>query len=502
MGEHEILALYDEQCELCQASVSWIRVLDRRGAVRCVPVQGTDLAALHPGLDSDACLRTLHAVTVDGTVLTGWEAVRHVWSALPATHPLLALTPRWGLADRIGRWAADVLYRSRWELLKVHGGRPGEHLDPAPLSTVGPFWACYTAEMLLRLPLVVWATAHQQRRHLADWTVTRGRRIDLLGGRLSICFLTGLPTAIVPLSFGERFTMAVYDGVAVDPGSARMRRSLGRHLDGLPQPIRAVVATHAHEEHVGNLDWLADRTGAPVLASPDTARRLQPPYPLPWYRRAVIGAIPQLARWDALDGQVPTERGALSVLPAPGHCDDHVVLLDPDEGVLLAGDSFMGENFATPNAEVDGDAWIDTLERLLDQRVTMLVEAHGHVHTLRSDIPEVPGVVLRRDPRAAIEAKLTNLRWLRDQVAEGTAAGMSDPAIEATCFPWGPRWSWERKGTDELARLFTGGRFSRTQVVRSFRRSDPDAVFPDRREVRVRATERQGPMRRVRATER
>jgi glyoxylase-like metal-dependent hydrolase (beta-lactamase superfamily II) len=326
----------------------------------------------------------------------------------------------------------------------------------------------YTVEMLVRLPVMVAATARQLGANTGDWARTRGHRVSLLDGRLTIGFLTGPPTAIVPLAFGERFTVAVFDGVAVDPGSARMRRSLGRHLDALGGALHTVVATHAHEEHVGNLDWLADRIGAEVRVSPATAALLQPPYRVPLGRRMVIGAIPALRRWQPLGDRVATTTGHLEVLPAPGHTLDHVVFFDPAEGMLLAGDSFMGETFATPNADVDADRWIATLERLSTLDVTMLVEAHGHVHTLRTDVPDVAGVVVRRHPQEAIRAKLDYLRWLRDQVEAGRRQGLSDRAIEAICYPWGPQWSWERKGLDELARLLTRGRFSRTQVVRSF----------------------------------
>lgn len=478
-----IVALYDEQCELCQASAAWARLLDRRGGLRCVPVQSTDLASIHPDLHEDECLRTLHAVTDDGRVLTSWEAVKALWSSVPFGRPLIVLTERARWAERIGRAVTERLLDSRWELVQARGGQPDDHLAPRPFSPLGPFWLCYSTEMVLRLPVVAWATLHRLAGHVIDWVRTRGRSVALLDGKLTICFLSGFPTAVVPLLFGERFTLAVYDGVAVDPGSVRMRKSIERHLAKLVSPIRSIVPTHAHEEHVGNLSWLSRRTGAPVFTSFATAALLRPPYLLPWTRRAVIGPIAPLEAFDPLGTRLPTSSGELLVLPAPGHSDDHVVLFDPVEGVLLAGDSFMGEHFATPNDDVDADAWIATLERLERLHVTVLVEAHGHVHTQRADVPDIPGVVIRDDPMDAIARKLENLRWLRDRVARGRADEMSDAAVEATCFPWGPRWSWERKGTDELARLLTGGRFSRTQVVRSFRHV-PGELFPDRREVR------------------
>lgn len=477
------ILLYDEQCELCQAGVSWVSALDRDGRVRCLALQGLDLAALDPRLDPEACLRELHVVTAEGEILAGWDGISHVLGLLRGLRPVAAATRRWPVLDRAGRALTRAVTTSRWDLLGSRGHRG--HLDPSARrrGALSAFWVCYTAEMFLRLPLVVAATARQLGANTSDWARTRGRQVSLLDGRLTICFLTGAPTALVPLAFGERFTVAVYDGVAVDPGSSRMRRSLARHVDSIGTDLRAVIATHAHEEHVGNLDWLADRAGAEVRASPATAALLQPPYRVPLGRRLVIGAIPPLRRWRPIGDEVTTGTGHLEVLPAPGHTLDHIVLFDPDEGVLLAGDSFMGETFATPNADVDADRWIATLERLCDLDVTVLVEAHGHVHTLREDIPGIAGVVVRRDPEEAIRAKLDNLRWLRAQVEAGRREGLSDRAIEATCYPWGPQWSWERKGLDELARLFTRGRFSRTQVVRSFQRRNDDDVFPDLRAV-------------------
>ncbi len=80
----------------------------------------------------------------------------------------------------------------------------------------------------------------------------------------------------VPLLFGELFTTVLYDGIAIDPGSPKMRRSLDRHLRRMNPKITKVIATHAHEEHVGNLNWLSDLTGAPVYVSEMTARFLTP----------------------------------------------------------------------------------------------------------------------------------------------------------------------------------------------------------------------------------
>ena len=464
--------LYDEQCVVCQAGVAWVRFFDRLGATECRPVQRSDVQALHPDLDELTCLRDLHLVTAEGEVLTNWPAVRHLLGVLPAFAPVARLAAT-RAGSRLGERITRAVTESRWELIRARGGIPHHGVEPRPLSPFGPFWACYTAELLLRLPIVLAATVSRQLGQVGAYAQTWGRQVHLLDDRLTICFLSGLPTAVVPILFGERFTLCVYDGVAVDPGATRMRRSIDRHLAHLARrgpTIDTVTATHAHEEHVGNLDWLAERTGARLVVPSAVARQLDEPYRLPWWRKAVIGDIPPLSPLSAepVDDRLPTRHGALDVLPAPGHSSDHVVFHDPDEGVLLAGDTFLGAYFSTPNEDVDGDALVTTLERLLDLDISVLVEAHGHVHTQRADVPDVPGVVVRQDPKQALRRKLDWLTGVRAQVARGRADGLSERAIEATCFPWGAAWSLESKGSDEIARLLTGGRFSRTQVVRSF----------------------------------
>ena len=43
-----------------------------------------------------------------------------------------------------------------------------------------------------------------------------------------------------------------------------------------------------------------------------------------------------------------------------------------------------------------------SLERLLELDIEIPVEEHGHIHTLRADIPDFPDVVIRQDPKVAL----------------------------------------------------------------------------------------------------
>lgn len=474
--------LYDGQCEICQASVSWLRLLDKRCVSEPIPISAEALADAHPDLRLDRCLRELHVVAPGGEIHAGFAAVMALARECRYIAPFAAVLMLPPL-----RWIGDACYRfiahNRYALSKCRGGacsvsKPQQVRRRATLRVL---WSCYTIGMLLRLPLIAAAGVRDFWRNLVAFLNTRRRRIDLLDGRLSLLFLGGFPTEIVPLLFGERFTGVLYDGVLVDPGSPRMRRSLASHLRRLrDRKVCAVVATHHHEEHTGNLDWAAIQLNAPVYTSAATATLLRPAPKIPWVRSLIIGQLESLSpAARELAATLRTNHGELKVMPAPGHCADQIVLYDAATKVLLAGDAFMGSYFSTPNPDVDSCKWIESLERLLQLEIQVFVEGHGHVHTLRSDIPDIAGVVIREDPMQMLREKVSYLRWIRAQIEAGVTEGLPPGAVEATCFPWGQRWSWERFTSDQFIRMLSIGHFSRTELVRSFYR-DPQsrAVLP------------------------
>ncbi len=478
--------LYDGQCEICQACVSWLKALDREKRSVCLPISADVLASVDSRLRMEDCLRQLHVVTPEGEILVGWDAVAHLARLFRPTWLIGALGVRFPFRN-VGRLLYGFVARNRYSLSKCRGGacsvaKPNLVRRQARL---GAFWSCYTLGFFIRLPLVVWSGIASAARRTSVFVRTYHQRLDLLDGKLTILFLNGMLPNTVPLLFGELFTTLLYDGVAVDPGSPKMRRSLSRHLRRLKPKITKIVATHAHEEHVGNLNWLSDLTGAPVHVTELTAQFLTPFKKLPWVRAMIIGQPPDLKQpYQLLRESVDTQSGRLRVISTPGHCDDHIVLYDPNEKLLLAGDAFMGSYFATPNPDVDSRKWIESLERLMELDIEILVEGHGHIHTLRADIPDFPGVVVRENPKIALEQKLVYLRWLREQIETGFQEQLPVRVIEASCFPWGNRTSWESCATDECIRMLSLGHFSRTELVRSFVRTNAEAL-PTVYEVRL-----------------
>lgn len=474
------VAIYDEQCEVCQSFVSWLRILDRHHRVLPVPILPELLSTIDPDLAIEACLRELHVLTPEGDTRCGWNAVAELARLFPSTF-LVGWLGRIPPFHFMGEIAYKFIARNRYAASKCRGGacRVARLDQVRKKAFFGTFWTCYLIGLLVRLPLIIAAGARDLFTQCAAYTATFRRRLDLPGSKLSVLFLGGVPCDVVPILFGELFTAIFYDGLLIDPGSPRMRGSLKHHLRRLPkQSVRAIVATHQHEEHAGNLNWAAQICGVPLYLSSQTVEILKSPAPLPFVRAAIIGQTEALVPpYEILGDRITTAHGELEVIAAPGHCDDHIVVYDRREKLLIAGDAFMGSYFATPNPDVDSRKWIDTLERLLALEIEVLVEGHGHIHTLRTDFPEIPGVVIRDDPRTALQQKLDYLRWLREQIDSGKREGLTPAVVEATCFPWGRGRAWESFSRNELIRLLSWGHFSRSELVRSFVRTGSQA-FP------------------------
>ena len=116
------------------------------------------------------------------------------------------------------------------------------------------------------------------------------------------------------------------------------------HAGALGAPIRRLVLTHAHGDHVGSLDALhAALPDAEVIASARDARFLRgergldPDEPQTPLRGSITTIKTALTRTVVAGDRI----GSLEVVPTPGHTPGHMALLDTRDGTLIAGDAFM-----------------------------------------------------------------------------------------------------------------------------------------------------------------
>ncbi|WP_136686573.1 MBL fold metallo-hydrolase [Halorhabdus amylolytica] len=169
---------------------------------------------------------------------------------------------------------------------------------------------------------------------------------------------TGGFTSNVFLVTGER-TVLVDAGNGFDVvGKVRDRVD---HLD-------AVVLTHTHPDHVGNLEALTDAFEVDVWGfDPDTT-----------------GVDHELTD----EATITLGDDAYTVLHTPGHKDDHVCLYAAEPGILFAGDLiFENGGFGrTDLEEGDRQVLVESIDRLLRTVEEDLSELHaGHGKSVTVD---------------------------------------------------------------------------------------------------------------------
>ncbi|UPM43333.1 MBL fold metallo-hydrolase [Halocatena salina] len=178
-------------------------------------------------------------------------------------------------------------------------------------------------------------------------------------------------TEITNLAQGEQgftsnaFLLSGERTVVVDPGSgfdasARIRDHVS--------DIDAVVLTHTHPDHIGNLSEVKTSFGVSAWGF-DTD---------------------QAGVDNAIDDGDSVQLGdhTYTALHTPGHKNDHLCFYAAAPGILFAGDLvFAGGSFGrTDLEEGDRKQLIRSIDRVLDTADTSLSEMHtGHGQSVRSD---------------------------------------------------------------------------------------------------------------------
>ena len=148
--------LYDGQCEICQACVSWLKTLDKESKTVCLSISAEVLSAVDARLEIGDCLRQLHVVTPEGEVHIGWDAVTCLAGLFRSTR-LIGVLGQVAPLRAAGRLLYGFVAANRYSLSKCRGGacRVAKPEAVRRQARLGAFWSCYTLGFFLRLPLVL-----------------------------------------------------------------------------------------------------------------------------------------------------------------------------------------------------------------------------------------------------------------------------------------------------------------------------------------------------------
>jgi glyoxylase-like metal-dependent hydrolase (beta-lactamase superfamily II) len=219
-------------------------------------------------------------------------------------------------------------------------------------------------------------------------------------------------TRVTRLGFVNAYLVEEEDGLTlVDTTIAGGARAILRAARELDRPIVRIALTHAHGDHIGQLDALAAQLpGTEVLISERDARLLakdMSPDPGEPGDARMRGSYPG-ASTRPTGYLVPGERiGSLEVIAAPGHTPGHVALLDTRDGTLITGDAYSSLGGVATAARsprrfplVAMATWhrptaLDSARKLRDLGPARLAPGHGSI--IERPVPPMDAAIRRAE---------------------------------------------------------------------------------------------------------
>jgi glyoxylase-like metal-dependent hydrolase (beta-lactamase superfamily II) len=140
-------------------------------------------------------------------------------------------------------------------------------------------------------------------------------------------------------------------------GETILIHRLFRRLGLVPSSLQAILLTHGHLDHAGNLARLQEWSGAKIFAHPNEQAHIDGNYPyqgvnrwcgrLESAGRKVFRYRPASMDEFLTDGQILPFWGGLQVVHLPGHTLGHCGFYSATHDLLFSGDMFASYFFNT-----------------------------------------------------------------------------------------------------------------------------------------------------------
>jgi glyoxylase-like metal-dependent hydrolase (beta-lactamase superfamily II) len=151
--------------------------------------------------------------------------------------------------------------------------------------------------------------------------------------------------------------------------------------------VKAIIATHAHDDHINVAPALSDATGGPILLHPGDHDLWKMTHP----DRDPDGELS--------DTQLIEVAGVpLQMIHTPGHAPGSICIYAPDLSTVFSGDTlFAGGPGATGRSFSDFPTIIDSIrDRLLVlPPATVVRTGHGPTTTIGDEAPDLPAWIER-----------------------------------------------------------------------------------------------------------
>lgn len=152
------------------------------------------------------------------------------------------------------------------------------------------------------------------------------------------------------------------DGLLIDTGCSYTADDLVSFLGG--KPVRQVVNTHFHEDHVGGNHLLRTRFGVTIYAPADSVPLIGQTARLFPYQETVWGC-PEPTEVEPLPAVIRTPNHTFSVIDTPGHSAGHASLVEMDRGWCFSGDLFAREQMKFIRPEEDMGETVASMKKLI-----------------------------------------------------------------------------------------------------------------------------------------